>query len=624
MTTQTGGIKVRILGDDSDLNKKLTESRKAMSKWATAAVAASAAAAVAITKSTADTSKEITNLSRLVGENTTEFQRNASAAKSVGIGMDKYADIMKDVRDKMGDFMATGAGPMADFFENIAPKVGVTADQFKKLNGRDALQLYVDSLEKANVSQNEMTFYMEAIASDAALLQPLLADSGKEMERLGNRAEAAGAVMNQLDLAKMEQLQQATAKSQEVMTGLTNTIALQLAPVLNGVGDLMGEKVGGEATRMQKAVEKAFEFTVKGAGIVADGVRGIHVVVKGIEAAFWGMSAVAAEVFEQIARGVDDFVIKPALESLNTLIRGFNKIPGIELDELIVGDSAAVTKLTAVSDAATAKMRETNSELHDLLMKPLPSQALDDFVRLSQEKAEESARIIVETRNAAALAIPEIPEGEDPGAGAHKARLDGFETFRENMRKVAEEHNGVDEVLMRKHADKMAEIDETRFKNQMQGASQFFGDLSSLMNTESRALFEVGKAAAIAQAVVDGIAAAVSSFKFGAAIGGPVLGGAFASASALATGTQIAALTATSFDSGGGGSAGAAAPNVSVPNTAAPVGATQGQGGQGAGSSSTLVVEGISPDQLFSGGAVRDLAGRLIDFQRDGGQVVLT
>jgi len=81
--------------------------------------------------------------------------------------MDKVADIIKDVNDKIGDFIATGAGPMADFFENIAPKVGVTADQFARLSGQDALALYVKSLEAANLSQAEMTFYMEAIASDA-------------------------------------------------------------------------------------------------------------------------------------------------------------------------------------------------------------------------------------------------------------------------------------------------------------------------------------------------------------------------------------------------------------------------------------------------------------------------
>jgi hypothetical protein len=36
-----------------------------------------------------------------------------------------------------------------------------------------------------------------------------------------------------------------------------------------------------------------------------------------------------------------------------------------------------------------------------------------------------------------------------------------------------------------------------------------------------------------------------------------------------------------------------------------------------------LMVQGISPGQLYSGDTVRGLAQALLDFQKDGGQVVL-
>jgi hypothetical protein len=112
------------------------------------------------------------------------FQRWAGAAQSVGIEEEKLADILKDVNDRAGDFLATGGGEMKDFFETVAPKVGVTAEQFRRLSGPDALQLYVASLEKARVSQQEMTFYLEAMANDVTRLLPLLRDGGTEMERL--------------------------------------------------------------------------------------------------------------------------------------------------------------------------------------------------------------------------------------------------------------------------------------------------------------------------------------------------------------------------------------------------------------------------------------------------------
>lgn len=140
--------------------------------------------------------REIDKLSRLANQTPEDFQRMAYAAKNAGIEQDKLADILKDVQDKVGDFLQTGAGPMADFFEQIAPRVGVTAEQFRKLGGADALQLYVSSLQKANLSQAEMTFYMEAIARDSTLLLPLLQDNGRAMRELGDEAQRLGVVLD--------------------------------------------------------------------------------------------------------------------------------------------------------------------------------------------------------------------------------------------------------------------------------------------------------------------------------------------------------------------------------------------------------------------------------------------
>ncbi|MGK6755224.1 hypothetical protein ACKUV4_015340 [Acinetobacter baumannii] len=69
-------------------------------------------------------------------------------AETAGISLESFADKMKDMQDRIGDFQQTGGGPLADFFTNIAPKVGVTIQQFQKLSGPEALQLFYNSLEK--------------------------------------------------------------------------------------------------------------------------------------------------------------------------------------------------------------------------------------------------------------------------------------------------------------------------------------------------------------------------------------------------------------------------------------------------------------------------------------------
>lgn len=207
------------------------------------AMAAAGAAAFAIAKGTADAGVEIVNLSKVAGANTEEFQRMAAAAQSVGVEQDKLADILKDVNDKVGDFIETGGGPMADFFENIAPKVGVTAEQFKDLSGPDALQLYASSLQKANLSQSQMTFYMEALASDATALAPLLADNGAEMNRLGDAAQDAGAVLDGKALRASVRFKEEMLRMQQAFTGLKDRLGVALMPVITQFATMMTDKV---------------------------------------------------------------------------------------------------------------------------------------------------------------------------------------------------------------------------------------------------------------------------------------------------------------------------------------------------------------------------------------------
>jgi len=195
---------------------------------------------------------EIGRLAQVAGTGVVEFQRFAAAAKTTGIDMSNASDVIKDVNDKIGDFLQTGGGPMADFFENIAPKVGVTADQFARLSGPEALKLYVKSLQAANLTQGEMTFYMEALANDATALLPILVDNGSEMRRLGDEAQRAGRILDEDAVDGARELEEEVSElSETIKTALTEAIIdnkdelLALVDFITGTaipafGDLIG------------------------------------------------------------------------------------------------------------------------------------------------------------------------------------------------------------------------------------------------------------------------------------------------------------------------------------------------------------------------------------------------
>lgn len=101
-----------------------------------------------------------------------------------------------------------------------------------------------------------------------------------------------------------------------------------------------------------------------------------------------------------------------------------------------------------------------------------------------------------------------------------------------------------------KMLDDLKKKEEDTNKQKLAGYSSFFGNLATLQKTGSRELFEIGKAAAIAQATIDGYAAVQGAYKQGSIIGGPPLGAAFAAAAAIATATNLAKISATALQSG--------------------------------------------------------------------------
>lgn len=234
---------------------------------AVGAASAIAVGALAVwVKSSINNAAEIQNLAKVAGASTTEFQKFAAGARTVGIENDKLSDILKDVNDKVGDFLTTGGGELKDFFEQVAPKVGVTAEQFRNLSGPQALGLYVDTLEKAGANQQEMTFFLEAIANDATLLAPLLRNGGQEMRGLADEAQNLGLILSEETIAGAKQFNDDLDLLGRVAGGVGQQIAAELLPdLLNLTNELRKPETAKAAADMAKAVVGSFTTIIDGA-----------------------------------------------------------------------------------------------------------------------------------------------------------------------------------------------------------------------------------------------------------------------------------------------------------------------------------------------------------------------
>lgn len=288
----TGPIK------DAEKQSKLSfeNMRKHVNTYGTAIIGIAASGATALAGMALQTANQAAELERFaLRANTTtqEFQKMAVGAAAFGIEGDKLSDMMKDFNEKLGELTAVGAGGGVDFFEQIAMKTEGTSEAAKKLildmqklSGPEALQLYVNKLEEAGVTQEQMSFYLESMASDMTDLIPLLVNGGEGMRLYGDMAERAGIIMTDETIEAAKTLKDQVYMLDLQMQGAKNQLMQAVIPAFVDIAEAFfgGSEQGLQFTEVANGVAKI----LKGVAATAIGaVTAIQLVGK----ALGGMAA---------------------------------------------------------------------------------------------------------------------------------------------------------------------------------------------------------------------------------------------------------------------------------------------------------------------------------------------
>jgi hypothetical protein len=600
-------ILVRFGADVGPLKKGAKDASTSLDKVGTAAKAggvglaklgtAAAAAGVAFlafSKLVADNVTELKNQATVANTSITNFKNMAFAAKSVGVEQDTLADILKDVNDKIGDFVQTGAGPMVDFFEKIGPMVGVTADNFKDLSGDQALKLYVDSLNSANLSQSDMVFYMEAIASDATKLLPLYADQSAELERLSQKYSD---VNDELAL---------TANQADALGDLKESF------------DLLGVTAGNAGTQVistfAKPLTEFLEATTE-------------------------MVPVLTNKFVDFFNTFLDAENISSVEDINTQLENTNERMIALLaykEQMAAGggllDGSYLVTYNEEVERLEQRLMDLNIQKEKLETKPRLEQVgtgaggptgQSDADYLAKRRDEEKQKLLdnqIEIVDIVDIQIKTLEDKEKEHlaemARLNKEYVDGRLTSGEDFSKT-------DLERQEDWAKASKAIESTKHKEARDAASQFFGGMAVLMSSSVEEEFKIGKAAAIAQASIDGVSAAISSFKYGADIGGPVVGALMAASSAVSTGMMLNKLYSASSSGSSSGSPAAGVSSAAAVSSATADAALAGNAPQSNSQSRNLHISGIDPGSMFSGDQVRSLIDKINEAGSDGKQVML-
>lgn len=327
--------------------------RKHVNSYGSVAIAGAAAVGagvLAMANEYANAARELQTFASISNTTTQEFQKMAVGAETMGISSEKLADQLKDFNEKLGEFITIGSGGAVDFFEQIAIKTEGSAEGARKLalemqnlSGPQALQLYVDKLEEAGVTQQQMSFYLESMASDTTNLIPLLKDGGKGFEYWADAAERAGVIMDESAIAKAAELRVQMDLLNLQVEGAKNQFIQGLMPALVSIGDGMSNATT-ETNLMADAGETLGEVFK---GVAAVGM-GVYAVVKMLS------NAIAGLAFDAIT----------AKNNVDLAAQGgswADKLPGVKLGKALI--SGAV--ISKAPNSGVAMAAQDNAKVAD-------------------------------------------------------------------------------------------------------------------------------------------------------------------------------------------------------------------------------------------------------------------
>ena len=277
------------------------------------------------------------------------------------------------------------------------------------------------------------------------------------------------------------------------------------------------------------------------------------------------------------------------------------------------GSDAIQKRIDALSlEAQTLGMTATQADLYKLAVDGATQSQIraaeQAYATIDAHEAEKDAiERNLESRRAAAEIIAEMEAGQEDADRAldryrteeemlevhHQRQLAQLENYRKNGHLTEQKYN--EAIFKEKQAYEKATTALTQkemfARNQL--ASNMLTRLSGMMSSKYRALFEIGKVAAIANIGVKAPEMAHDAAAWGMKLGGPPLSAAFRGASYLVSAAELAQVASTSFGGGGGGISGGGG-GISggvntVPAAPSPV---QLDGGSGGSNTISITVNG--------------------------------
>jgi len=615
-----------------------------------AAFAAAATGIVLLTTRSLENIDVQSKLARQLGGSIEGIQVLTRTADLAGISQEELTKALERVQRKLGEAARDAKGEAADAFRRL----GLSVSELSKMDVDKRMGAIADATKRLGLTTQQVADLLGQFGIRGGKIAALFENGSKAINDARSDLELFGVLVNKVQGEQVEMANDAVTVFKLAATGIANQLAVEVSTLMKITADGFRQFVS-DAGGMQNIVAKVVEEIVVGFGVLPSIWYSARIAFDVMMDAIIGGLNLFADAWNATL-GKISFSIDRIENTYGNLHKTLETPPDADgIRKWWQSQREAAKKAAEESIKDRDALMGTNKgnfglgskEMEGLQKRVLAlKQAMADeseVLKIAREKQileeqqlYEKGALSLQQHNEMKLKIEENYQQKrreliwNSITSQYASEFEQLEHRNEELMKKVEEFEA-SQTISREEAEKARMEIGQKYALQYQQllASTWsavagvvdtaMGQIKDIMQDESEKGFTIMKAIAYATALVKGYEAVVSAWATGEKTGIPGMGAVMAGIAAAGTAAVIAKLagvgqnskgTVSSTTGGGGGGGGGG-------------GRAQQSAASQQSSNRTLFVSGLDKRGLFDNDTVRDLAQKLVEFQRDGGKVVV-
>lgn len=440
---------------------------------------------------------ELDRLSSRLGISNEKFSQMATVVKSVGANQQDLYEVIKNLGNKI---QQADEGNVQ--YQKSLDRIGLSYHMLSMLSPEQQLYYFADGLKRASAEAQKLS--LDELVSDPGMRMIDVLNKGSDsLQKMMKSADDAGQSLKTADFAQFKELEDTFIKTGNAAFALGTKIAKDLTPSIKWMSEQ-----------------------------VQDSIRGWDIIITKMEETYQAFQKIKKEMADKESAAKNTQVFEATSSDAIML----PKVAGY-LVEVEKNANDAKQQIAQFNDSLKENVKiveAMNQPNFDLTATyPAQDQGGEDKVVQGPSFGPENIQVQKDA--------------------LEQAMLD-YQDHRERIGTMQADYNAQMYQDEKRNQEAHRLLWASSWKGKAKITSEILDNLSTLMNSKSRKMFEIGKVAAISGAIIDTISSAQKSYNAMAGIPyvGPALGAAAAAAAILAGGVRIQQIQSTNFGSSGG------------------------------------------------------------------------